>query len=49
VIQSIVWTSQLKPERIYSLRHMITIMIIMIINILYHHLYVGYSQLYSMI
>jgi len=29
-------SSEWKPERIYSLRHMVTIMMI-IINIIYHH------------
>ena len=44
MIQS-VRTRQWEPERICSLRNMITIMII-IINILYHHYYVGYLQLH---
>jgi len=45
IIQSMVKTSKCKLGRIHSLRHMI--MIMMIINIIYHHIYVGYLQLYT--
>jgi len=46
---SLTWSSQSsqwKPEGIHSLRHMITIIMI-IINILYRHLSMGYLQLYT--